>query len=433
MIRTLLCLIVFAQPLAAMDIVEVISPEGTRVWVVDAPEIPIVSLELSFEGGSRLDPDGREGLTTMMVGLLAEGAGERDALAFAEARQDLAARFGFRNDKDSVSVSASVLSETLDESVALLASAIARPRFDPPAVDRVRTQLLSAIDSDTRNPRALAGRALSETFFAGHVYARPSDGTRSSVSAITVDDLRLQHARTLVRGRVTAAVVGDIRPEEAGPLIDRLLAGLPEVGPPLPEPADVQEGGAPLIIPFDVPQSIAVFGHEGPARDDPAFLAAFVANTVIGGGGFGSRLAEDIREARGLTYSISTALSPRDQAALILGSVSSANDRIAEVVRLVEEEWTRAGQDGITADELDEAKRYLTGAYALRFTSNGAIAGSLVGLQRAGLPIDYPDRRNALVEALTLEEVNAAARALYRPDALRFVIVGQPEGLTRTE
>ncbi len=417
----------------AMDIQEVVSDGGVTIWLVEEPSIPIVSVELQFAGGGTLDPDDKLGATTLMTGLLEEGAGDLDTLAFAKAVEDLAVRFSFSSNSDGVSVGATMLSENREASLDLLALALNEPRFDDTAMERVRAQLLASLRSDANNPDMIARERFRALAFAGHPYSRPAEGTSETVSALTVDDMRAAHARALVRSRVTVSVVGDITADEVGPMIDGLLAGLPEEGPARPGSVIAADTGEDIVVDFRTPQSVAVFGHSGLDREDPDFAAAFVVNTIVGGSGFDSRLGQEIRERRGLTYGIYTYLAPSDLGALYLGSVASANDRMAEVVRLVEEEWARVSEEGVTEMELDDAKRYLTGAYPLRFTSNARIADALVGMQLANLPLDYVDTRNDLINSLTREEVNRVAKELFKPEALSIVVVGQPIGLARTE
>jgi zinc protease len=158
-------------------------------------------------------------------------------------------------------------------------------------------------------------------------------------------------------------------------------------------------------------------------------MAAFVLNHILGGGGFASILMEEVREKRGLAYGAYSYLSTLDRAGLWIGGTGTANERVAESLAVIREQWARVATEGVTADQLDRAKRYLTGAYPLRFDSNGAIAGILVGLQRDGFPIDYPERRNALVEAVTLEDVQRVAARWLKPESLFFVVVGQPQGV----
>jgi zinc protease len=187
------------------------------------------------------------------------------------------------------------------------------------------------------------------------------------------------------------------------------------------------------VIELAIPQSVVAFGHAGIPRDDPDFTPAFVLDHVLGGGGFGSRLTAEVRERRGLTYGIYTYLAPNDLGWLYMGSFSSANDRVAEAIELVRAEWAHTAAEGITADELERAKQFLTGAYALRFDGNARIASQLLGLQIAGLGPDYVNERNALVEAVTLEDIRRVAGRLLDPEDLSFVIVGQPKGVEATE
>ena len=186
------------------------------------------------------------------------------------------------------------------------------------------------------------------------------------------------------------------------------------------------------IIDRNIPQSIITFGHEGILRDDPDFIPAYVASFILGGGGFGSRLTDEVRERRGLTYDVSLGLLPLDRAGLMLGSLSTRNDRAGQALKVVKEVMQRFAEEGPTAEELADAKTYLTGSYALRFDSNTKIAGQLLAIQEDKLGIDYVNRRNALIEALTLEQVKAQAKRITKPDKLIITIVGRPVGIKPT-
>jgi len=418
-----------ATPARALEIQGLTSPGGAVFWLVEEPSIPIVALEISFAGGARLDPAGRTGLASMMAGLIDEGSGNLDTVGFSEARDEVSARFGFSAGRDAMNVSARMLVETLEPSVALLATALASPRFDPEPVARVRAQLLSIIAESGTKPGTVAAEAWSAGAFPNHPYGRPMRGTAESVTAITRDDLVAARARLLTRANAKISVVGAIDATQAGRLVDTVLAGL--------EPGTVlvrqRSGDTPppglRVIELDVPQSAAVFGHAGVPRDDPDFIPAYVMNYVLGGGGFASRLMVEVREKRGLAYGVYSYLSVRDEAALYLGSVQTANERMAESLEVIKAEWARMAADGITADELDRAKRYLTGAFPLRFDSNAKIANYLVFMQEETLGINYLERRNGLIEAVTLEDVNRVAARLLKPENLSIVVVGQPAGL----
>ena len=418
-----------AAPAQALEIQGLKSPGGAVFWLVEEPSIPIVALEISFAGGARLDPEGRTGLANMMAGLIDEGAGDLDAVGFSKARDEVSARFGFSAGRDTMDISARMLVETLEPSVALLATALASPRFDPEPVGRVRAQILSVIAESGTEPDTVAAEAWYAGAFPSHPYGRPRRGTAESVSAITRDDLVAARLRLLTRANARIAVVGAIDASRAGRMVDTILAGL-EQGTVLVR-ARTDETPPPglRVIELDVPQSAAVFGHAGLARDDPDFIPAYVMNYVLGGGGRASRLMEEVREKRGLAYGVYAYLSVRDETALYIGSVQTANERMAESLEVIKAEWARMAADGITAEELDSAKRYLTGAFPLRFDSNAKIANYLVFMQEADLGIDYLERRNGLIEAVTLDDVKRVAAWLLKPENLSIVVVGKPEGL----
>ncbi|MDP4989982.1 MAG: insulinase family protein [Marivita lacus] len=423
-------LLIAAAPLRAeIDITEVTSPGGVNAWLVQEETIPFVALELRFKGGGSLDLPGKRGATNLMVGLLEEGAGDLDAREFAERAESLAASFDFDISDDAVSISARFLTENQDEALALLRDAITQPRFDQAAIDRVKAQIVSGIRSDAQDPDDLVGAAFDSMVFGDHPYGSSIEGTEESVAALTRDDLLTAYKGALARDRVYVGAAGDISAEGLAELMDKLLADLPETGLPQAPDIDVSTEAGVTVVPFDVPQSVAIFGHEGIARDDPDFFVAFVLNEILGGGGFEARLMEEVREKRGLTYGVYSYLVPKDHAALYLGRVSSANDRIAEAIAVIRDEWSKMAENGVTQEELDGAKTYLTGAYPLRFDGNGPIANILVGMQMDGLPVDYVNTRNAQVEAITLEDIKRVAARILKPEALRFVVVGQPEGL----
>jgi zinc protease len=429
-LRLILALLVMAGPLRAeFAIQEVISPGGIRAWLVEDHGIPFTALEIQFRGGHALDLPGKRGATNLMTALIEEGTGDLDSVAFATARDALAAQFRFDSNVDSVSVSAQFLTENRDQAVDLLRRALAAPRFDDVAIERVRGQVQSILRSDAQDPQAIAGRMFNAQAFGDHPYATDGTGTPESVAALTRDDILAAHRNAIARDRIYVGASGDITAAELGPLLDRLFGELPATGAPLPPPATLALTGGVTVEPFPGPQSVILFGHDGIPRDDPDFFAATIVNEVLGGGRFGARLMTEVREKRGLTYGIGTYLADYDQADLMLGQMSSSNATTAEAIAVVRSEWARIAAEGITAAELEATKTYLTGSYPLRFDGNSRIARILVGMQMIDLPIDYPATRNAKVEAVTLDDVRRVAARLVQPDALRFVVVGSPEGL----
>ena len=415
-----------------VDIQSVTSPGGITAWLVEEHSIPFTALEIRFRGGASLDPADKRGVTNMMTGLLEEGAADMDARAFSRAQEELATSFGFDVDRDALSISARFLTENRDQSIALLRAALQEPRFDAEAIERVRGQILSIIQSNLKDPNDIATDTFSRIAYGDHPYAYSTDGTIESVTALTRDDLVAAHGAVLALDRIYVGAVGDITPEELGLLLDDLLGGLPQTGAPMPPMADVSIPGGVTVVDFPTPQSVAVFGQPGMALDDPDYFTALTLNQILGGGSFESRLMDEVREKRGLTYGVYSYLLSRDLANVYLGSVSSSNDRIAEAIEVIRDEWAKAEAEGVTQEELTDAKTYLTGAYPLRFDGNGPIANILVGMQMMGLPIDYIATRNDRVEAVTLEDVKRVASELLEPENLHFVVVGQPEGLETT-
>ncbi|TCL01279.1 zinc protease [Shimia isoporae] len=432
MIRLVLAFVavVVAVPAwAEINIKEVTSPGGIKAWLVEEPSIPFVAMELRFRGGTSLDAAGKRGATNLMVGLLEEGAGGLDAQGFARESEALAAQFGYDSNADAVSISARFLTENQDEALDLLRLSLVDPTFPEVAVERVRSQVLSGLRSSLKDPDKIAGKRLSALTYGDHPYATSGEGTIESVSALTRDDLVAAHKGALAKDRLFVGVVGDVTAEELGPMLDALLGDLPETGAPLPGKAEVSFSGGADVVDFDTPQSVALFAQPGIHRDDEDFFAAYVLNVVLGGGGFESRLMNEVRKKRGLTYGVYSYLVLRDQADIYMGSVSSANNRIAESISVIREEWAKMAENGATEEEVEKAKALLTGAYPLRFDGNGAIATIMVGMQMDGMPRDYIVNRNDYVNAVTVEDVNRVAKELLDPDALTFVVVGKPEGV----
>lgn len=369
------------------------------------------------------------GATSLMTALLTQGAGDLDALGFAVALEETAGSVSFSAGRDQVSLTIRALSENLDEVVALAHLALTAPRFDPADVARVQAQQAAGLERAARNPNTIAAQQFSALAFAGHPYARPSDGTPETVRALGREELIAAHRAAFSRGRVLVGAAGDIDAAALGALIDRLLGDLPAEAPDLPAYAAFAAAPGITVIEHPAPQSVIAFGHSGIPRDDPDFLVAFVINDFFGGGRFGTRLMSEIRERRGLTYGIGTGLMAGALGDSFQGRLATDNSRAAEVIELIRAEWAWLAAGGMTQADLDRTITYLTGAYPLRFDGNAAIAGIMASMQFQGFPIDYVNIRNDLIRAITLADVQRVAARLARSDDLVFVVVGRPEGL----
>ncbi|MFD2172871.1 M16 family metallopeptidase [Rhodobacter lacus] len=424
-----LALVLAALPAQALEIEEVTSPGGIHAWLVEAHDIPFTALEIRFRGGASLDAPGKRGAINLMTATLEEGSAELDSQGFAAAQEALAASFRFDVDDDALAVSARMLTENRDKAVALLRGALIEPHFDQASMDRVRGQVLSIIASDEQDPNALAGKALRALAYGDHPYGSSLNGTVQSVQGLTREDLFDAKARVMAKDRLVVSAVGDITPAELGPMLDALLGDLPARGADMPPRAELKLTGGTTVVPFDTPQSVVAFAEAGLSMEDPDFFAAYVLNQILGAGGFSSRLMEEVREKRGLTYGIYTYLVPKDLSETWQGSFASANEKVAEAMEIVKAEWAKAATGEVTDKELADAKTYLTGAYPLRFDGNGNIADILAGMQLNHMPVDYINSRNAKVDAVTKEDIARVAARLLKPEDLRFVVVGQPAGL----
>lgn len=420
-------------PARAVEIQQVISPGGIEAWLVEDHSNPIISVNFAFRGGGSLDPDGKEGLAYMVSGLLDEGAGDLDSEAFQKTLADNAIRIRFDSSLDYFTGVLRTLTDTKTLAFDLLHLSLTEPRFDDEAVERIRAQIQTILRQQAENPGHIASETLWTQFFPEHPYGRPHSGTKETVAALTSDDLRSFVDQRIARDNLLIAVVGDITAGELAPILDSTFLDLPAEAAPSALPWQAPDAkGEVLVIERDIPQSVVRFGHEGIRSEDPDFFAAFVLNHILGGGGFSSRLTNEIRVKRGLVYGVGTGLDPRESSALMFGRAATANERVAETVSLVRQEWERMADSGPTEEELETTKRYLTGSYALRQSSTASIAGMLLGIQMDRRGLNYINDRNGFIEAVTIEDVKRVAKRLLDSEALTFVVVGQPDGVEAT-
>jgi len=419
-----------ALPAAAIDIERVVSPSGVEAWLVRDTKNPIIAIQFSFEGGTELDPANKLGLAMLTASTLDEGAGDLDSQAFQGKLEDNSISLGFSAGRDGFEGSLTTLRETKETAFDLLRLALTKPRFDSEAVERIRGQMIAGLRRSQADPSYWAQLALSESLFPNHPYGRPQRGTLDTLPAITRDDLLAFTRTRLVRDGLKVAVSGDISAAELAPVLDQIFGSLPAKG----ERAAVADispanGGRTIAVPRPIPQTIMVMAQEGLRRNDPDWYAATVLNYALGGGGFSSRLMDEVREKRGLTYGVGSGLAPYDHAALISVSGSTMNEKAGQAIDLIKQIWGEVGKNGITEAELNDAKTYLTGSFPLQFTNNGAIAGLLLSVQQDGLGIDYLNKRNDLINAVTLADVKRVAARLLDPAKLTTVVVGQPAGV----
>jgi zinc protease len=418
-----------ALPANATTIQRVVSPGGIEAWLVQEPAVPLIAVDFAFGGGSVQDPPGKGGTANLAASLLGEGAGDLDSKAFTEALERKAIEMNFSAGRDNITGSLRTLTENRDAAFDMLRLALTAPRFDAADVELNRAQILSMLRRETTSPVDIASRRWWETAFAGHPYGRPVSGTPETLAAVTIDDLKAYTHRVLARQNLKVAVVGDIDAETLKPLLDRVFGALPAKPDLIPVPNVMPAGlGREIDVSLDVPQAVVDFGGPGLARQDPDFMAAYLINHILGGGSSDSRLYQEVREKRGLAYSVSNSLLWLDHTAVFLGGTATRADRAGETVDLVEKEIRRFAEQGPTAAELAEAKNYVTSSFVLNLDASTKIASFLVQLQLDNLGIDYFQRRSALIDAVTLDDAKRVAKRLL-DNGMLVTVVGRPEGV----
>ena len=427
-----LVLSVFAAPAGATTIERVVSPGGIVAWLVHEPAVPMIAVDIAFAGGAVQDPPGKSGTASFVASMLDEGAGDLDSKAFAERLERKAIEMSFSAERDSLRGALRTLTENRDEAFDLLRMALTEPRFDVSDVDLNRAQLLSLLRRQTTSPGDIANQRWWQTAFAGHPYGRPVNGTPESLAGVTVDDLKTYAHKVLARQNLKIAVVGDIDAETLKPILDRVFGGLPEKPDLVPIESVIPQGlGRRIDVNLDVPQTVVDFGGPGIARKDPDFMAAYLINHILGGGSSDSRLYQEVREKRGLVYSISDSLVWLDHSAVLIGGTATRADRANETVDLVQKEIHRFAANGPTEAELTEAKDYLNSSFALNLDTSTKIAALLVQLQLDGLSTDYFTRRPEMIGAVTLDDAKRVAKRLL-DNGLLVTVVGKTQAIAST-
>jgi zinc protease len=428
----LLALPLLAAPALATTIERVVSPGGIEAWLVHEPAVPMIAIDFAFVGGAAQDAPGKGGTATLVASLLDEGAGDIDAKTFHARLERKAIELGFQAERDTLRGTLRTLTENKDEAFDYLRLAVSRPRFDQSDVEVIRAQIMSMLLRATTSPTDIANLRWWQVAFADHPYGRPVNGTLESVPTVTIADLKDYTHRVLARGNLKVAVVGDIDAETVKVMLDRVFGGLP-AQPELKPVANVlpQGLGRRIVVKVDVPQAVVAFGGPGIARKDPDFMAAYIVNHILGGGAFSSRLYQEVREKRGLAYSVYDSLVWLNHSALFLGGTATRADRAGETLEVIDKEIHRLAEEGPTEDEFAKAKAYLNGSFALNLDTSSKIAALLVQLQLDGLGIDYFTRRPEMINAVTLEDARRVAKRMLDGGML-VTVAGRPEGLAST-
>jgi len=413
-----------ALPAAAeVAIQKVTSDKGVTAWLVEDYSVPIVTIRFSFSGGHTQDPSGKEGLSELMSGLFDEGAGDLDSEAFQTKLDDAGAEMRFGAGRDTIYGSMRMLAEKRDAALDLLQLAVQKPRFDAAPVDRIRSQMVAGIVASAKDPDTEAEVKWAEALYGTHPYARPDDGTEKSLAAITTDDLGAYHKAVFARDTLKVAVVGAIDADTLKRKLDELFGDLPEKSALRPVANVDLHLGQEVRVDYDLPQTSLQLAYPGVSRDAPDFFAAYLMNHILGGGTFSSRLFDEVREKRGLAYSVDSSLVTNKYSSGLVISTGTRSDRAQETLQVLRDVIKRMAEEGPTEAELSAAKKYVIGSYALNnLDTSTAIAATLLSLQEQDLGIDYIQRREALIDAVTLDQVKAVARKLLVAEPALLVV-----------
>ena len=419
--------------LASTKIQELTSPGGIKAWFVQDATVPLIAMEYAFGGGASQDPADKPGIANLVASTIDEGSGDLDSKSFHERLDRRAIELSFSASRDNFRGSLRMLKDNKDEAFDLLHGALTSPHLETEDVERIRSQIMSGLHRDTTNPNALSSRKFLEVAFPGHPYGRPGPGKLESVPTITVADMRDYIKRVIAKDTLRIAVVGDVDPATLGKLLDKTFGDLPAKSDLTPVP-DVTAAvpSQRSFVALDVPQTTITFGGPGVVRHDPNFMAAYIDNHILGGGGLSSRLYREVREKRGLAYSVYESLLWMDHSALVIGNTGTRADHAGDSIDAIDKEVRKFAEEGPTQQELDNAKSYLKGSQMLQLDTSSKLATAMLQYQLDKLPIDYLDKRAGIIDAVTLDDAKQAAKRLWGNGLLTVVVGREPQAAAQS-
>lgn len=421
---------------AALPVQKFALPSGAQVWLVESPVLPMVDVQIDFDAGSRRDPVAQTGLASVTAAMMSKGLraqGGQPALdenQLSEAWADLGASFGGSAGTDRMSFGLRSLTypDLLTRAVALAARQLAEPAFPADIWQRDRERMVASIkEADTR-PGTIAGRAYAQAVYGGHPYGR--EVTEASLARIAVTDMQSLHTRMLTPCRAKVSIVGAVTRAQAETLVTQLLARLPASGaggcaplPPVDEVLALTQASE-QSIPFESAQAHVYIGQPGFRRMDPDYFPLIVGNYILGGGGFVSRLSNEVREKRGLSYSVYSYFSPGLHAGAFTVGLQTRPDQAAQAVQVAQGVLRDFVAQGPTEAELKAAKDNLVGGFALRIDTNRKLLDNVAGIAWNNLPLNYLDTWTQEVDKVTVADIRAAFARKLQPQRMATVVVG---------
>ncbi len=422
--------VVAASQTAQLDVQVLNMSGGGQAWLVEDHSLPLVTMKFAFAGGLVNDPEDKLGVAKLVSVLLDEGAGNMKSQDFQAQLSNHAIGLSFTPGRDAFHGALRTTSQHRALAFDLLKGAITAPRFDNDAISRMKNALTAELQNNLGDPAWLSARTFNGVVFEGHYYAHPGGGTVEGLAAVTRRDLQDFVASQFAQDLLRVVIVGDMTKAEAEAMMADVFGSLPAQGR-LPEvkPAVLANPGKAVFLPLDTPQTYIAIAQPGVARTAPDWYAAQVMAFILGGGSFDARLMREVREKRGLTYGVYASLLAQQHGAVLQTTLSTANEKAAEAVSVIRDEFARMAAEGVSAEELADAKSYLIGSMPLELTTTGDIADALMSLQLFGLPPDELDRRAEYIRAVTAKDVQTIAQRLLDPAQTTTILVGQPEGI----
>lgn len=414
---------------AKLSVQEFTSPkESIKTWFIEDHSLPIISLKFQIDGGSIYDEAGEEGKSRLCISLLDEGAGPYDSDAFQKKMEALATKINFDAGTETIKGAFETLAESKDEAFQLFRLALHEARIDDEPFNRAVQQTLVALKQQEGDPYARATKVAMNTLFADHPYSNPLLGTKESISNLKREGCKKYIQSRISRRNLMIGVVGDITKEELGQRIDQIFGALPSTVD-LPEIPQIKPklDGTLHLTQMERPQTVALFIQKGLPRDHKDFYAAYILNHILGGGTFTTRLIDEVRVKRGLTYYTGCQLQWFRHSNMLTGTVSTDNNRFNESYAVIKDVWKKLADEGPSNKEIEDAKLYLNGSFPLRLDKMANVADLLLTMQEDKLGVDYVETRVEYINAVSAADVKRVAKEFLDPQGLTFFAAGNPK------
>ena len=416
--------------LSALDVKEINYYKDNKAWLVNDNNLPIVAIKFAFKAGSGIDPIGKKGLASMTASLLDEGAGNYSAKEFKKILADNSITLNFNVSHDNFYIDLYTLKENLDLSFQLLDLALTKPTFKLEEINRIKGNIKLVLEQSYKDPDDIGARLFREILFKDHPYQYDTLGVSEDIDKIEKKDLESFLNDNLTIEKLFVAASGDIKEAELKKYLKKYFVKFDNKKKVNEIPTHKKNINSEIFLhKKDLRQSSILFAGKGISRNDPYFYPAYVMNYILGGGGFFSRLTTEVREKRGLVYSVYSYLYRYDKYNFFSGGAQTSNENVVKVIKIIKGELIKVKKKGVTEEELKNAKNYLINSYILRLDSNTKVASILLNTQMDGLNTDFFEKRNDYINSVSLEDIKKVASRILDENQIFFLVIGNPTDL----